>query len=66
MATTFPGMDSKTKWLIAGFVYMLGVMGTFFVTVAKVRKTTYSDVDAVGEAAMMAAIWPVELVRLVL
>jgi hypothetical protein len=59
-------MDSKTKWLIAGFVYMLGVMGTFFVTVAEVRQTTYSDVDAVGEAFLRAAIWPIELLRLVL
>ncbi|MDP6706371.1 MAG: hypothetical protein QF893_08520 [Alphaproteobacteria bacterium] len=59
-------MDSKTKWLIAGFVYMLGVMGTFFVTVGKVRQTTYSDVDAVGEAALRAAVWPVELIKMVL
>lgn len=59
-------MDSKTKWLIVGFVYMLGVMGTFFVTVGEVRKTTYSDVDAVGEAALRAAVWPVELIKMVL
>ncbi len=59
-------MDKKTKWLIAGFVYMLGVMGTFFVKVAEVRKTTSSDIDAVGEATLQAMLWPIELLRLVL
>lgn len=59
-------MDSKTKWLLAGFVYMLGVMGTFFVTVADARKSTSSDIDAVGEAGLRALVWPLELLRMVL
>ncbi len=58
-------MDSKTKWLIGGFVYLLGAMGTFFVTVGEVRQTTSSDVDAVGEAALRSLLWPIELLRLV-
>ncbi len=59
-------MDKKTKWLVAGFFYILGVMGMFFVTVAEVRKTTSSDIDAVGKAALQAMLWPIELLRLVL
>ena len=59
-------MDNKTKWLVAGFFYMLGVMGSFFVSVGEARKNTSSDIDAVGEAGLKALVWPLELLRMVL
>ena len=57
-------MDNKTKWLIGGFGYMLGAMGTFFVTFLDIRKATSSSVDAFEKAAVKAVIWPIELINL--
>ncbi len=59
-------MDKMTKWLLAGFVYMLGVMGTFLVAFFDERAVTSSDMAAVERAAIKAALWPIELIRLVL
>lgn len=58
-------MDSKTKWLIGGFIYMLGVMGLFIVTFFDVRDYTGSDVRAVEEALIAGILWPIEIIRLI-
>ena len=59
-------MDSKTKWLIGGFVYLLGALGTFLITFMEVRKTAWSDVDMFEEAFIAALIWPYELIKLIM
>lgn len=57
-------MDSKTKWLIAGFVYMLGVVGLFIVTFFDVRDNLGSDVAAFEAAAVAGLLWPIEIIKL--
>ncbi len=59
-------MDNQTKWLIAGFCYLLGMMGTFFVKFMEVRKTSWSDMQTFEEAAIAGILWPYELLKLVL
>ena len=59
-------MDSKTKWLIGGFVYLLGALGTFLITFMKVRKTSWSDMDMFEQAFVAALIWPYELIKLIM
>ena len=59
-------MDGKTKWLISGFVYLLGSLGTFLVKFMEVRKTSWSDVQTFEEAAIAGLIWPYELIQLFL
>lgn len=57
-------MDAKTKWLIAGFVYFIGTIGSFIVKFLSVRGYSGSDVRAFEEALIAGALWPVELVKL--
>jgi len=59
-------VDKTTKWLIAGFVYILGAMGMFFITFFNERGTTFSDAQAAQEALIKGALWPIEVLRLVL
>ncbi len=59
-------MDSKTKWLIAGFVYLLGALGTFLVKFNEIRKTSWSDMETFEQSFLAAIIWPYELIKLVL
>ena len=59
-------MDNTTKWLIGGFCYLLGTMGTFFVKFMEVRKTSSSDMQTFEEAAIAGILWPYELLKLVL
>lgn len=57
-------MDSKTKWLIAGFVYMLGVVGLFIVTFVDARTHAGSDAVAAQMAMVAGLLWPIEVVKL--
>ena len=57
-------MDNKTKWLIAGFVYLLGAMGTFFIKFMEVRKSSWDDMDTFEQAAIAGVIWPYEIIAL--
>jgi hypothetical protein len=56
-------MDSGTKWLIAGAVYILGALGMFISRFLTLRHSG-SIGDAGVEAAISAVIWPVEVLRL--
>jgi len=58
-------MDTKTKWLIGGFVYLLGVVGLFIVTFFDVRVHAGSDIRAVEQAAIAGLLWPVEIIKLI-
>ena len=55
----------KTKWLIVGGVYLLGVMGMFFSKFLELRHSTPMGQAGV-DALVIALIWPYEVVRVVL
>ena len=59
-------MDSKTKWLIVGFVYLLGALGMFLVTFFDTRTHLGSDMQAVEDAAIAAVIWPYTMLQLII
>ena len=58
-------MDSKTKWILGCGVYFLGVLGMFLKTFIETRDAG-TNVNVLGEAAIKALVWPVEIIRLVL
>lgn len=58
-------MDAKTKWLIVGFVYMLGVVGLFIVTFLDAHEHAGSDINAFEEAAIAGLLWPVQVIKLI-
>ena len=59
-------MDNKTKWLIAGFVYLLGSLGTFLLKFMEARRTSWDMMDMFETAFVAALIWPYELIKLFL
>ena len=59
-------MDNTTKWLIGGFCYLLGSLGTFLVKFLEARKTSWSMMQTFEEAAIAGILWPYELIKLVL
>ncbi len=59
-------MDNTTRWLIGGFCYLLGSLGTFLIKFLEVRKTSWSMMQTFEEAAIAGILWPYELIKLVL
>ena len=58
-------MDSKTKWLIIGFVYLLGALGMFLITFFDARVHLGSDMQAVEEAVIAAVTWPFTVIKII-
>ena len=48
-------MDNTTRWLIGGFCYLLGALGTFLIKFLEVRKTSWSNMQTFEEAAIAAS-----------
>ena len=55
----------KDTLIIAGGVYFLGFVGMFITKFMELYETGWSGY-ALGEAALRALIWPIEIVRLFL
>ncbi len=55
----------KDTLVIAGGVYFLGFVGMFITKFMELYETGWSGY-ALGEAALRALIWPIEIVRLFL